>query len=277
MKLLASATLSFLFFSNITTQAATVENNPYVYLDTEKPEFKDENKTKLLSTTAGKLTPTGEEVSAWVEGYTKGKVYKKIAQLYTKDLFKVLGVPKLNYTNSRDSERWRKKNKKLIDGVDKYTGGDDSGGGFSDKLNWSIINKKLNKEEALSIDEEKFYQDILFSIYTLPKINGLVFRGTKGTQESFNKLKIGDPLTRFGFTSTSLSFEVALGFAYYGQENPQVVIVLDSLAGAPMSALTFGDLPEFEALLLPKVDIKVTYKIQDFEKNIAYIFATQGK
>lgn len=248
------------------------------YLDTEAAKYQQKEKTLLLAQARGgsSASPTGREVTGWIEAYTESGAYRKLAVDYNQLLYKYLGVPDPSAEDTTRYGNWRKANKELLKGIKNYTSGDPSGGGFSEDLNWATVNKKLLKGERLNREENAFYEEIRRAVDSLPKARGLVFRGLTYTQADIDRVRVGDKIFRGGFTSTSLSYEVAKQFAFNGK-NPMAVIILETLGGWPVSPLTFGDLEEFEVLLAPGNEVEVTYKVIDTQANTAYIFARQLK
>lgn len=248
------------------------------YLDTEAPAYQQKEKALLVEVARGTASakPSGPEVTKWIAAYGESKAYQRLAHDYKQKILDVLNVPDLTAEDLGPYKKWQKQNKELLKGIDNYTSGDPSGGGFSEELNWAAVNRKLLKGELLNAEEKQFYQEILGAMETLPKAKGLVFRGIKGTKNDFNRIRPGEKIHRSGFTSTSVSYDVAKSFGYH-PKHPVTVIIFETTGGWPVSPLTFGDLEEFEVLLAPGNEVEVTYTVMDPAANTAYIFARQTK
>lgn len=267
--------LSLLTICSLATASPALGKSD-IYLDTEAPAYRQKEKSLLVEVARGKAKPSGPEVTQWISTYNESKAYQQLAHDYKQKVFDILGVPDLTAEDLGPYQKWREKNKALLKGVNNYTSGDPSGGGFSEDLNWATVNRKLLKGERLNREEEQFYQEILHAMEMLPKAKGLVFRGIKGTKADFERIRPGEKIYRSGFTSTSVSYEVANGFGYNGK-HPVTVIIFETTGGWPVSPLTFGDLEEFEVLLPPGNELEVVYTVMDQAANTAYIFARQTK
>ncbi|RZA06841.1 MAG: hypothetical protein EOP11_09275 [Proteobacteria bacterium] len=245
------------------------------YLDTSS--YPSPGQSQLLAAAEGRGQPTAKELRSLTEAYESDPAYLKLVEAYQGGLYRYFKV------NPEKPAAWKKKNAKLLKGIDNYVGSSDESMA-DEEISWQSINGKLRQKEKLTAAEQKYLDEIKASMALLPTVKGLAFRGQAMTPERFASIPEKAVWPQMAFTSATLSYSTARGFGR-GHEGYSWtgILILKLKSGAPVSPLTFdggsggqpGRLDEYELLLAPGSKLFVHAKIKDEENQTYYVLAEE--
>lgn len=175
-----------------------------------------------------------------------------------------------------EADDWKKENPKIAKGIALYVESPVKDG----MPIWQIINNKLRDGRKFDTAETSALKNILYSLDQLPSIAGIVFRGAGMKPEYFAMYKKGAIVVEPTFVSTSISINVAKGYAdmsgsldYNSRPTAgkiPTIFILKIKRGAPVGSVVPDYILEFEALLRPRTSFKVHDVMMS--KTQAYVF-----
>lgn len=236
-----------------------------------KRTISSEAVSETLNTTSAKFpeyqffqsaiaNPSSVSFASLMEKYTSlSNQSSELANLYRNYSTRVLNIDPENL------EAWleNKHNERLRRGVMYYI--DDPGN--MDVPYWVVINSKLRSGEALTSDERQVKDAIVWSLERMPQISGVVFRGIKMRPDRYEALKqlVGQEYTESGFTSTSISPDIARRFGKVFESDidknrVETLWIMKIKRGGAVSYFhyDFNMFEELEALILPGSKYRVT-------------------
>jgi len=179
-----------------------------------------------------------------------------------------------------DIEAWQKGNPALFEGIRLYVDSPVNGSPV-----WQSLNANLRAGRPLAAGERRALNKILTSLDQIPSIKGIVFRGATLLPEKFSRYVKGTEITEPSFTSTSVSSNVAQGYAdisapvdFNGRPvagKVSTIFIIKAKQAAPVTAFMSDYYFEFEGLIRPGARFKVHHVLINLAGRQSYIFLEQ--
>ena len=222
--------------------------------------------------------PALSTVNAALEALDSDASMNNIAVKYHQQLALELGIgPRLRFDSM---EAWQAANRTIVRGVGLYVESPVEGAAV-----WQGINTRLRNGQALTAAQNRSLQLILASLDQLPSISGIIFRGAGLRPESLTRYTRNAVITEPSFTSASVSYNVASGYAdvsgpidFVGRPTAgriSTIFVISAKQASPVTALFADYYFEYEALLRPGTRFKVHHRLTDLAARRSVVFLEQ--